>query len=306
MKKQRMFRAAVLAAALFMLLAGCGNGHYGESDTLVLSAREGLKALSQGGWILVDAQKKTVYAKEHVAGAVNIERAEITVSQPVANMLAPAEVIARAAGGAGITADSDLLIYDDNNNMDSGRLAWSLMIYGHKGKIRVISGGLQDLVREGAQVNADAVAVTPAVYAPGTLNSSWLAERREILDLLNNPRENAVILDVRTDEEYEAGTIPGSVHIDYLRNNFSDGTIKPVQQIRILYKENGIMPEDTVYMYCKTSIRAAETFTALYNAGYRNLKIYDGAWLDWSSDPSLPVYVPEVPGAALIQVEDAS
>ena len=133
-----------------------------------------------------------------------------------------------------------------------------------------------------------------------------LAGKGEIMKQIDNPGSDVVILDVRTDEEYNAGTIPGSIHIDYVKNNFNDGTYKPVQQIRILYKDAGIMPEDTIIMYCKTSIRAAETYAALYNAGYRNLKIYDGAWLEWSSDKSLPVYIPEVPGNVRIEVQDAS
>ena len=131
-------------------------------------------------------------------------------------------------------------------------------------------------------------------------------DKEGVLDLLNNPPENFAIIDVRSDEEYNDGTIPGAIHIEYLNNNFPDITYKPVQQIRILYKDAGIMPEDTVVMFCKSSIRAAQTWAALYNAGYRNLKIYDGAWLEWSSDDSLPVYKPEVPGQVQIQVQDAS
>ncbi|MPN60767.1 hypothetical protein SDC9_208499 [bioreactor metagenome] len=46
-------------------------------------------------------------------------------------------------------------------------------------------------------------------------------------------------------------------------------------------------------MYCKTSIRAAQTYLALYNAGYRNLKLYDGAWLEWSANPNNPIQMPE-------------
>ena len=99
-----------------------------------------------------------------------------------------------------------------------------------------------------------------------------------------------MLYEVITDEEYNAGTIPGSIHIEYLKNNFSDITFRPVQQIRILYKDAGIMPEDTIVMYCKTSIRAAETWAALYNAGYRNLKIYDGAWIEWSVITSYSIH----------------
>ena len=38
----------------------------------------------------------------------------------------------------------------------------------------------------------------------------------------------------------------------------------------------------------------AQTYLALYNAGYRDLKLYDGAWVEWSANPMNPVYKPEV------------
>jgi thiosulfate/3-mercaptopyruvate sulfurtransferase len=101
-------------------------------------------------------------------------------------------------------------------------------------------------------------------------------------------------VDTRSLEEYNEGTIPGSVLLDYSGNNFPDDTYKPVRQIRIRYLEEGIGYDDTVYMYCKTSIRGAQTYLALYNAGYRDLKLYDGAWVEWSANPMNPVYKPEV------------
>jgi thiosulfate/3-mercaptopyruvate sulfurtransferase len=79
-----------------------------------------------------------------------------------------------------------------------------------------------------------------------------------------------------------------------------------VQQIRINYLELGVEPDDTVILFCKTSIRGAQTYLALYNAGYRNLKLYDGAWVEWSSKPSLPVQKPEESGAPVPTVQDGS
>ena len=305
MNKKNIFSILVLAAAV-LLLFSCGNGDYAESGMLIIDADDALELAGSGDWVIVDAQKKTSYEKEHVDGAFNIERAQVTVKRNVPNMLAPAAQVAEAAGAAGLTAESDIIIYDDNNNMDSGRLAWTFMIYGHKGQIKVVSGGLSALKAEGASIVDGKAPAASAVYNPGSLDSSVIIDKAGVLALLNDPPENCAIIDVRSDEEYNNGTIPGSVHIEYLKNNFSDITYKPVQQIRILYKDNDIMPEDTVVMFCKSSIRAAQTWVALYNAGYRNLKIYDGAWLEWSSDDSLPVYKPEVPGQVQIRVEDAS
>ena len=35
-------------------------------------------------------------------------------------------------------------------------------------------------------------------------------------------------------------------------------------------------------------MRAATTFLRLYDAGYRNMKVYDGAYLEWSSNSQQP------------------
>jgi thiosulfate/3-mercaptopyruvate sulfurtransferase len=98
---------------------------------------------------------------------------------------------------------------------------------------------------------------------------------------------------VRTTEEYAEGTIPGSILLDFAGNNFSDGTFRPVQHIRIRYLEEGIDYNDRIIVYCRTSIRAAQTYLALYNAGYRDIALYDGAWLEWTSIEDNPVQLPD-------------
>ena len=58
-------------------------------------------------------------------------------------------------------------------------------------------------------------------------------------------------------------------------------------------------------MFCKTSIRAAQTYLAMYNAGYRNLKLYDGAWVEWSANPMNPIFVVE-PAVLELNASDGS
>jgi thiosulfate/3-mercaptopyruvate sulfurtransferase len=124
-----------------------------------------------------------------------------------------------------------------------------------------------------------------------------LISSKDIRSYVENPPENYVLIDTRSIEEYNEGTIPGSVCLDFNGNNFNDSTFRPVNQIRIRYLEKKIDYNDEIVMFCKTSIRAAQTYLVLYNAGYRNLKLYDGAWLEWTANPMNPVYIPE--GAAL-------
>ena len=102
-----------------------------------------------------------------------------------------------------------------------------------------------------------------------------------------------ILLDVRTLEEFaEKGKVPGSVIIPYETNFFSDGTFKTTQITRINYLEDKINPEDEIIVYCQTSMRAAPVFVQLYEAGYRNIRVYDGAYLEWSSNSDNPVEMP--------------
>ena len=175
---------------------------------------------------------------------------------------------------------------------------WTLKYYGHDA-VKVVSGGFAALQAEGFPVTTAGASIQTAAFSAAEPRKEMLIERDELLSIINEDPQQTVIIDTRTEEEYNEGTIPGSVLLDYSGNNFADGTFKPVRQIRIRYLEAGIDYDDTIVMFCKTSIRGAQTYLALYNAGYRNLRLYDGAWVEWSANPMNPVYTPEVPSFQL-------
>ena len=158
---------------------------------------------------------------------------------------------------------------------------------------QVVSGGLSALKGAGAAMTDAVPSVQTTTFEAGPADESMIATTGEIRDLIEEPRDDMAIIDTRSREEYLEGTIPGAVLLNYVGNNFADGTFKPVQQIRIRYVEAGIDVDEGAIMFCKTSIRGAQTYVALYNAGYRNLKLYDGAWVEWSSNPMNPIFIEE-------------
>lgn len=307
MKIKKNYFGCILLLILVSALLSCSVIDYSESDTLIISGKEALEKIHDG-YILVDAQKASSYKKEHVESAVNIERKLLMISEPVANSLATADIIEKVAGNAGLTENSNLVIYDDNENMDSSRLYWTLKIWGHKGDILIVSGGLSSMVQAGFSITQEVPQVAVEVYRADTLNRDMMATKEDILAMIDDPSENFVLIDVRTDEEYNAGTIPGSIHINHEKNLFVNdekgSTFRPVSHNRILYKELGITPDSEIVMYCKSSVRATNTYVALYNAGYRNLKVYDGAWLEWVTE-KLPVFKPEVKGVTPVSTSSA-
>ena len=274
----------------FLLLTGCGSQGT-EGGGWIIDAKTVSSYLAKENVVIIDMQKSGDYAEGHIKGAVNITRNDIVINTPVENMLAPKEVIEEVMGKNGISDATTVLVYDNNNNMDAARLWWTMLVYGHE-NVKVVSGGLKALRSAGLDLTTEKASISPAQFTAKEANTALIATKDEVLAQLNDPDDKVILLDTRTEQEYNEGTIPGSVLYDYANNNFNDGTFKTPQIIKIDYIEIKITSDRTVIMYCKTSVRAAQTYLALYNAGYRNLKLYDGAWLEWSSDESLPVQKP--------------
>ncbi|MDX9872652.1 MAG: sulfurtransferase [Clostridia bacterium] len=289
MKKRIRLSLFVMIVAIALSLSGCGSSSAEGQE--IIEASEAARLLQGENVVLVDMQSQEDYARSHVQGAVNIPLAEIVINKPVDNMLAPAEQIEAVLSEKGIGNDTAVIIYDNNNNMNAARLWWTLQVYGHP-NAKVVSGGWSALQGIGLEITAEAPQVAAAAYTISAKKEESIADLEDIINQLNNPDKNVVILDTRSPEEYAEGRIPGAILMNYLDNNFSDGAYKPVQHIKIQYLENGIAPEKTIIMYCRTSVRASQTYLALYNAGYRNLKVYDGAWLEWTSYKELPVEMP--------------
>ncbi len=79
-----------------------------------------------------------------------------------------------------------------------------------------------------------------------------------------------VVLDVRSDSEYEAGHVPGAIHI-------------PFQSVASRTEELSIDKDRTVVVYCAHGPRAAWAGRALRKAGYTDIVYlagHMGAWKD--------------------------
>jgi thiosulfate/3-mercaptopyruvate sulfurtransferase len=305
LRRNFQFKVGILLTlAVIVLFASCAPRPAGEMGTEIIEARDLSRYLSQPNAVLVDARNMPDYRESHIQGAVNVSRADIVVMNPFPALLAPAEQIERVMGSRGISNDSLVLIYDNNNNMDAARLWWTLKVYGHD-NVKVVSGGFQALLAAGFQLSTTPSQIQPAVFRAGPKREDMLVTAAEIRRNINEPNQSIVLLDTRSDDEWSEGFIPGAIHANYIGNNFRDGTFRPVTHIRIRYLELGVDYTKEVHLYCLTSIRATQTFLAMYNAGYRNLRLYDGAWVEWSANPMNPIAVPEVPAGGLRRADQS-
>ena len=294
MKNLTKYLLFFILISSMIIIAGCSKSTSDEGE-YIIEAKEVKDYMNKQEVVIVDMQKPEDYAKGHLAGAVNITLQNIVINIPVPNMLAPKEQIEVVLGAKGIGNDTSILIYDNNNNMEAARMFWTLQVYGHQ-NIKVISGGIKAIEAAKLEINTEIPVVSSVKYTTKDKNTNIIATIEEVKAQASEPKSNTVILDTRTPEEFAEGNIPGSILMNYLDNNYFDNTYKSVQDIKIRYIENKVTTDKQVIMYCKTSVRAAQTYLALYNAGYRNLKVYDGAWLEWdlSLNPPAPVVEPTV------------
>ena len=297
--------ALFLVLALFAVgLYGCSSHTFVQTEpSLILGAKDLSEYIGKDGVVIVDTRSADEYAAGHVEGAVNIPTEEIVINVPVKNMLTSQKKIEKVMGAAGISNTTTVIAYD-SNKMGASRLLWTLFMYGHR-DVKVVDGGFE-------AINACSLASSTAVPTPAEAvftaqepTSNWLATQEEVLAQVNTPDKNVILLDVRSmDEYYEAGKVPTSVMMDYNTNFFGDKTFKTKDITKINYMEEKIFPENDIIIYCQTSLRAAPVFVQLYEAGYRNIRLYDGAYLEWSSNSSNPIEMPS--GAAAPAAKDAS
>jgi len=79
-----------------------------------------------------------------------------------------------------------------------------------------------------------------------------------ITELTPQDVENAVLVDVRTPEEYAEGHLPNAINIDWYDENFMD-EFKDIDRNK------------TIYVYCKKGGRSASAAEMLNSSGYKNV-----------------------------------
>ena len=286
----------LLAASLF---SGCANYEFAETGNFIVTAEESIQLINDGA-ILVAVCEAEEYDTVHIDGAINIPMSSLVVNEPYKNMAPEKTQIEEVMSTAGISENDTILVYDNNANMLAARVQWTLNLYNNF-NVKVVSGGIEALKKAGMNTTTDAIILEPAEYSAGDKQKKLVVSLAYLNLLQDTPEEGTIIIDTRSAEEFKAGTIPGAVNIEYVWNNYANGEYKSVRDLQITYLEEGITSDMKIILFCKTSVRAAQTYAALKNAGYTDVRVYDAAWLEYEAEMNPQVPVEEVP-----VIQDAS
>jgi thiosulfate/3-mercaptopyruvate sulfurtransferase len=197
---------------------------------------------------------------------------------------------------SGVTPDTTLVIYGDNNNWFAAWAFWQAKIYGHR-DVRLINGGRKKWLVEGRDVSVEAPHITPAQYRAQAADLSLRAFLPQVQ--VASANRSAALVDVRSPQEFtgeilappglpetcqRGGHIPGARGIPWGKACNDDGTFKAADELRELYKKEGIDGSKPVIAYCRIGERSSHTWFVLkYLLGLDNITNYDGSWTEWGN-----------------------
>ena len=253
--------------------------------------------LDDTNMVIVDLCKAKQYAQAHIPGAFFINYADIVhIEKPVMGLLPSAENFSKLVSSLGITADTQVVAYDDEGGGCAARFIWTLHVFGHN-KTSLLNGGLYSWANEGHTLSNETPAPPLASNYILENTGKYTTDREYISEHLND--ENIVLLDTRSLAEHigekkfanKAGHIPGSTHYEWTdamdRNN--NMRLLPVEDIQNKLDEMEITKDKEVICYCRSHHRSAFSYLMLRILGYENVKGYPGSWSDWGNHPDSPV-----------------
>jgi thiosulfate/3-mercaptopyruvate sulfurtransferase len=262
--------------------------HLAEPGLRLLDCRASLQSVAAG---------REAYAKSHLPRASFADLLEDLSGPLVAGKtgrhpLPELGTFVAKLGAWGISADNQVVAYDDAGGAFAARLWWMLRWLGHDA-VAVLDGGLPAWVAEGRAVTDEVVAPLPAVFTP-RLRSELLVSTRELATPQSSERK---LFDARAPERFRgevepidpvAGHIPGALNLPFA-GNLRDGRFLEPAQLRARFAQalDGTPPQEAI-VYCGSGVTACHDVLAFAHAGLPLPRLYAGSWSEWITDPARP------------------
>ncbi len=251
----------------------------------------------------VDVDTKA-YSEGHVPGAVGWDWSK-QLCDTLRRDIIPKSNFEQLMGQSGISNDTTVVLYGDNNNWFAAWAFWQLKIYGHQ-DVRLMDGGRKKWLAESKELTQESPKVTPTPYKANDPDYSIRAFLPQVQEA--SSRKSSELVDVRSPQEFtgeilappglpetcqRGGHVPGAKNIPWAKACNEDGTFKSPEELKTLYGGSGITGQKPVIAYCRIGERSSHTWFVLkYLLGYKDVKNYDGSWTEWGNLVAAPVEKP--------------
>lgn len=258
-------------------------------------------AANQESVKIVDVRVSPLYLVGHIDGALHIDKSEFLSKRGNVKSLVPTvSEFEKLMTEYGITPQTTVVAYAEDDNPYSARFVWMLRYHGHN-KSYVLDGGYDKWSQEGRSTSILPTQIVRNENYKIQKSQNIRANSEDILTRLNNP--SVVIWDTRRSSEFtgeevranRGGHIPGATHFDWVHLQEEVNGVKVLkseQQINELLSERGITKQHQIIAHCQTGIRSSFATLVLLGLGFQNVQNYDGSWIEWANNNSLPTAEP--------------
>lgn len=233
------------------------------------------------------------YAGGHIPGAVHLDYAEDLhdLATPYAARVAPPERFAAVMSANGVGDGTLVIAYDEGNVPYAARLVWMLRYYGHD-DAAILAGGLTEWTKAGRALTTD-VPQFPRAAFTARPRPALRASREDVIAVAEG-RSGVQLVETQRDGTYAQRDrdVPNSVRLSAsdLLEDARGGRIADRAKLDELIAKAGLDRSKRTIVSCGSGVGASGAYLALCEAGFTNVAVYDGSWMEWSHDqlPTVP------------------
>ncbi|HEX7321627.1 MAG TPA: sulfurtransferase [Mycobacterium sp.] len=251
--------------------------------------------------VFVEVDEDTsIYDTNHIPGAIRLDWRK-DLQDPVRRDVVDAAQFSKLLSDRGIANDDTVILYGGNNNWFAAFGYWYFKLYGHE-KVKLLDGGRKKWELDSRPLSSENVTRPSTSYVAKPLDESIRARRDEVIAAINTKN----LIDVRSPEEFagkilapahlpqeqsqQRGHVPSAINVPWSRAANEDGTFKSDEALAKLYADAGLDGQKDTIAYCRIGERSSHTWFALHELlGHRNVKNYDGSWMEYGSLVGAPI-----------------
>ncbi len=270
--------------------------HLGREDIVVVDGSYYLATMNR------DAAAE--FSAGRIPGAVRFDID--TVKDPhssLPHMLPTPEAFAAAVGAMGIGDGMTVVVYDGMGLFAAPRVRWTFKAFGAE-TVHILDGGLPHWKAEGRALESGAPAPRAARVFTPRFDPAVVAGLADIRRVLADG--SAQVVDARPADRFAgtapeprpglpSGHMPGAFNVPF-STLVADGKLKDEAGLRAALEAGGVDLTKPIITSCGSGVSAAIVSTALELIGKPAAALYDGAWVEWASQPDTQIVSDERQG----------
>jgi thiosulfate/3-mercaptopyruvate sulfurtransferase len=251
--------------------------------------------LDRDNLLIIDLCNPALYQQKHVPGAIHLSGSLLMAgTAPTPGKLPSLQQLSKIISYLGISAETHVVVYDDEGGGWAGRMAWTLDLLGYS-NWSYLNGGIVSWVKEGFPTQSEANQPVSQSIDAKLVNPAV----RSDVDSITSKLEEAdfAVWDARSPAEYRGdmvrsvrgGHIPGAINIEWTSLMDQQRNLRLREDAQDILDAAGLTQDKVITTHCQSHHRSAFTYMAARILGYNNISAYDGSWSEWGNLDSTPV-----------------